>query len=784
MIRHQLLLIYRNCKRYKSTFLINLAGLSTALACVVLIGLWVNDELQMDKFHEKDQQLYQVLSVHNFNNELVTAKATSWKLEQSLVEELPEVQQLAVFVNYGDNVSLSVDDKTVRGQGKFGSNDFFKVFSFPLLSGSNDQVLVNKDAIAISEDLALGLFNTTEGLLGKTITVYQEDYAITGIFENIPNQSSLQFDFMLSYEGLKAKFPDSFTGWGNTGPRTFIVLEEQTNLSQFKSKIKDFVLSKDTNANTTLLIQPYSETYLYGNYENGQIQAGRMVYVNMFILIAVFILIIACINFMNLFTANASRRTKEVGIKKAIGSSRTGLIYQYLGESISLVFLSLTVALVVVFLLLPRFNLITGKQLFLDLEPSLLFIVLGMALLTGLLAGSYPAFYLSGFQPILILKGKLQSTFGEVWTRKGLVVFQFAISVVFIVSVLVVQQQIDFVQTKNLGYNKSNVVYFEAEGKIKENKEAFLSELKTIPGINNAAATEHHLMGHEHRTGGVIWEGKSEDANISFEYGMIGYELIETLGMEVAQGRSFSAEYGDEKAKIIFNETAIRAMGLQDPVGQIIQQWGEEKEIIGVLKDFHFESFHETVKPMFFVFDPAASTHVMARIVPGSENETLEAIEKLYAKFNPDLTFNYGFLDQDYQMLYESELKVSVLSKYFAGLAVLISCLGLLGLAQFTADRRIKEIGIRKILGASVVGIIRLLAGQFTRLVLMAVIIAIPVSYFITDKWLQTFAFRISLTWSTFVIAGMIALGIAWLTISLQTFKAATVNPTGCLRDE
>ncbi len=759
-------------------------GLSTALTSVILIGLWVTDELQMDKFHEKNQQLYQVLSVHNFNGELVTAKATSWKLEQSLVEELPEVRQVAVLVNYGDNMSISVDDKSVRGQGKFGSTDFFEVFSFPLLSGRKDQVLVNKDAIVISEDLAMNLFNTTRDLMGKTITVYQEDYTITGIFENIPAKSSLQFDFMLSFEGLKDKFPDSFSDWGNTGPRTFLLLDEQTEVSQFKGKIKDFVLTKNPNANATLLIQPFSDTYLYSSYDNGQIQAGRMVYVNLFMLIAIFILIIACINFMNLHTANAFRRAKEVGIKKAIGSSRKALIYQYLGESISMAFLSLLVALLLVFSLLPQFKLITGKQLIIDLSPGLWFSVLGITLICGFLAGSYPAFYLSGFQPISILKGKLQTTFGEVWTRNGLVVLQFTLSVVFIVSVLVIQKQIDFVQTKNLGYNKSNVVYFQTEGKIMQNKDAFLSELKRIPGVENAAVSEHHLMGHEHRTGGVIWQGKNDDDNVSFEYGMVGYDFIETMGMEIALGRSFSAEYGDEKSKIIFNETAIKAMGLEDPLGEVVQQWGEEKEIIGVLKDFHFESFHEQVKPMFFVFNPAAAEYVMARIIPGTEIETLQETEKLYANFNPDLLFTYGFLDQDYQSMYESEMKISVLSKYFAGLAILISCLGLLGLAQFTAHRRVKEIGIRKILGASALGIVTLLAGQFTRMVLVAVGIAVPISYFLTDQWLQTFAFRTALNWSTFALAGLIALTIAWLTISFQTFRAAGVNPTECLKEE
>ena len=785
MLRHQLLLIYRNCQRFRSTFFINFIGLSTGLTCVILILLWVKDELDMDKFHEKGSQLYQVLSVHNFNSELVTAKATTGMLEQTLVQEVPEIEQLAVLVNHGSRVAVSVDEKVVKAQGKFGSRDFFKVFSFPLVTGDIDQVLMNKDAIAISRDLAMRLYNTTEDLIGKTVQVaYDEEYSISGVFENVPQSSSLQFDFIQSFEALKAKYPESFGNWGNTGPRTFIVLKPETKLDQFQAKFKDFVISKNPDANTTLLIQPFSETYLFGKYRNGKIEAGRMVYVKLFSVIALFILVIACINFMNLSTANSSRRTKEVGIKKTLGSSRKALIFQHLGESVLMAFVSFFVALIFVFLILPHFNHITGKQISFNVEPVLVLFFIGIVLLTGLLAGSYPALFLSGFQPIVILKGKLKSTFGEILTRKGLVLFQFILSVILIVSVIVVYKQIQFIQSEALGYDKTNVVYFPAEGKIKENKEVFLAELKKIPGVINAAITEHHFMGHEHRTGGVLWEGKNEQENITFEYGMISQGLIETLGMEMVEGRSFSQEYGDEKSKIIFNETAIKAMGLDNPIGAVVKQWGEDKQIIGVVKDFHFESFHEQIKPMFFAFDPVASDEIMARILPGKEQETIQELEATFNEFNPDFIFEYNFLDHSYQSLYKSEQVISTLTRYFSGLTVLISCLGLFGLAQFTAARRVKEIGIRKILGASVPDIIKLLSQDFTQIVTVAIVIAIPISYVFTSTWLETFAFRITLSWYFFAGAGMVALGIAWSTIALQTFKAANVNPTECVKDE
>ncbi len=702
---------------------------------------------------------------------------------QTLPEDMPEVETAACFVNYADNIVLSSNNNSIRANGKFGSKNFFKIFSFPFLDGDSNNVLTDKNSIVVSKKLALAFFNTTENVIGKPINVGEGNFFITGVFEDFPHNSSLQFDFMLSYEYLKELYPESFSSWGNTGPRTFIVVKAQTDIAQFSAKIKNYVKEKSDNANTTLLIQKYSDTYLHNNYQNGKIHGGRILYVRLFVVIAFFILLIACINFMNLSTAIAFRRAKETGIKKAIGSSREKLIYQYLGESIFISKLAMLLAIVSVAILLPSFNHLTQKQLHIPHDRIFILSLLGINLLTGFVAGTYPAFYLSGFKSINILKGKFQSYLGELWTRKGLVVFQFTISVILIVSVLVVSKQVSFIQAESPGYNKENIVYFGADGAIQKQKEAFISEMKKIPGILSATTSDHNLIGHEHSTS-LNWEGKSEEDNVSFEFAWVGYNMMETFGMKTVSGRSFSKDYGEETSKIILNETAVKAMGIDNPVGKMVNQWGQKKEIIGVVKDFHFESFYEKVKPLFFAFNPDETNIVIARIKAGTEKEIIGKLSELYQKFNPHFSFDYKFLDAEYNSQYQSEQRISALAKYFTGIAILISCLGLFGLATFTTERRRKEFGIRKVMGSDGLSIARLLSGEFIIMVLTAIFIALPISYLITNKWLESFAYKTELSWWVFALAGLLALGIALLTVSWQSWRAATRNPVEALRYE
>jgi hypothetical protein len=487
---------------------------------------------------------------------------------------------------------------------------------------------------------------------------------------------------------------------------------------------------------------------------------------------------------MNLSTARASRRLKEVGIKKAVGARQGALIVQYLSESTLLAFFSLIIALAIVWMLLPQFNVITSKHLSMDLSPSFFLSLVAIVLITGMIAGSYPALYLSGFNPTLVLKGGTSGILGGSWARKGLVMFQFALSIILIVSVIVIYKQIEFIQTKSLGYNKDNVLILEREGVIAEKQQTFLEELRKIPGVAGSSSSGHDMTGHNGGTYGVEWPGKNPEDRTEFERITANYGLIELLGLEMKEGRAFSEAGRDDGDKLIFNEAAIRYMGLSDPVGKKVNLWGEQREILGVVKDFNFETFREQIKPAFIQVNPRGTGNILIRIEAGKEQETLARLETFYQQFNPGFPFTYRFLDDDYQELYTAENRVSTLSKYFAGLAILISCLGLFGLAAFTAERRMKEIGIRKVLGSGNTAIVYLLSGEFTRMVIAAILIAIPVSWFMADLWLSSFAFHIELQWWFFAASGLAALFIAWLTVAVQTFKAARINLTDCLRTE
>jgi ABC-type antimicrobial peptide transport system permease subunit len=512
---------------------------------------------------------------------------------------------------------------------------------------------------------------------------------------------------------------------------------------------------------------------------------GRIIYVKLFSIIAVFIILIACINFMNLTTAKASRRIKEIGIKKAVGAGRRTLVLQYLGESMLVAFLSLAIAVLAVDVLLPQFNSITGKHLSLDLSANLAFSLLAITVFTGLVSGSYPALYLSKFSPAIVLKGKFNTSTGEQWARKGLVVFQFTISIIFIVSVWVIYKQLEFVQTKHLGYEKDNIIYFKTEGKVVEQSEAFINEMKSIPGVLNASSMWGSIMGlTSFTTGDFDWEGRNDDEIIQFEHLGVDFDMIELLGIKMAAGRSFSRSSPSDTSRIILNEAAIKIMNVKDPVGKKFGLWGRQYEIVGIAKNFHFKSLHEDVKPFFLRVTPDDFNKVLVKIEAGKEEETIGRIKEFYKTFNPGFAFDYDFLDSEYQALYSAEKKVATLSRYFAGLTILISCLGLFGLASFTAERRLKEIGIRKVMGSSVSGIVYLLSSDFNKIVLTAIIIALPLSYFGTKSWLNNFAYRIDLEWWYFPAAGLVAFAIAWLTVGMQAYKAARVNPTKCLRDE
>jgi putative ABC transport system permease protein len=792
MLKHYLLSIYRSFKRFKSTFLINLIGLSTGLACVLFIFLWVNDELHFDKFHEKENQLYQVMANHHNTERIITIESTPDLLAETLAEELPEVEYASAVIppNLIGKFVIADKNKKFKAAGQFAGKDFFNIFSYKLIHGSKSNVLSNKSSIVISRQLASKIFNTTEDIIGKTLDWQLLNISvpvvISGVFENTPSNSSAQFDFLLPFEAWK-DFSNKVgrpINWDNHAPYTYLILKKGTDIEHFNKKIAGFIKNKYTNSIVTLFTRKYSDGYLYGKYENGMQVGGRIEYVRIFSIIAIFILMIACINFMNLSTARAGCRLKEVGIKKAIGAGRKSLILQYIGESLVMTLLSLAITFILVELFLPQFNQVTGKQLSLHFNFNFIISLFIIALFTGLLSGSYPALYLSRFNPVSILKGKSGSSPRELLARKGLVIFQFCLSIIFIVSVLIVYKQVKFIQTKDPGYKKDNIIYFDKEGPASANHESFISELKKIPGVINASMIGSTLAGSQSTTGGLGWEGKNPNDVIYFEEMFVGYDILETLGIKMKEGRTFSKDFGAENSKIIFNEAAIKVMGMKDPVGKTVYHYSGNKEIIGVVKDFNFESFHEVVKPLLFRIAPEYTTKFMVKLKGGKEKETIERLQSFYKKYNAGYSFDFKFLDEDYQTQYAAEKRVESLSKYFAGLAIIISCLGLFGLAAFTAEQRRKEIGIRKVLGANTNRIVIYLSKDFLILVLISFVIASPVAWFITNNWLQDFAYRIDISWWMFALSGGIALVIALATVSFQAIKAAMANPVESLRYE
>ncbi|MEM9720908.1 MAG: ABC transporter permease [Bacteroidota bacterium] len=789
MFRHNLLLSYRNSLRHKGTFFINLIGLSSGIASALLIFLWVKDELHVDKFHTNDDQIYQVMLNAESSSGISTLEWTPGPLAQSLVNEISEVKYATSVIppaTYTISGVLSVDNSRIKAEAKYAGNTYFSIFSYSLIEGDKNEVLKDLNNIVISERMAMKLFNTTSNIVGNTIVWEQGDltgnYLISGIFKEIPANASVHFDVVLNYELYKRKHPE-LVQWSFNSPSTYVMLEEQAQRIEFADKITDLIKRKDPTSQFTLIPRKYSDQHLYGNFENGKVSGGKIIYVRIFAIIAVFILLIACINFMNLATARASRRFKELGIKKAIGTKRATLILQYLSEAMLITFFSLFVALLLVILLLPQFNQITGKQLTLVLDPIIIATLVGITSLTGLVAGSYPAFYLSGFNPIKILRGEVITSPTSLWVRKGFVVFQFTISIILIVSVLVIYKQLQYVQEKNLGFQKDNVLIFEIDKLEDQPLNIFLNEIQNLPGVINSSTMKGNLTSGDHNhTPGLTWEGLIPGEEVNFTDIVIGLDFFETLGITMVEGRTFSRDFGSESSKIIFNQTAIERMGLDNPIGKTVNLWGENKQIIGVVSDFHYESLYTDIKPCFFRLTSEA-TNVLVKIRAGKEKETLAQLQDFYQD-HKGIPLEYQFLDESYHRLYASEQLVSVLSRYFASLAIIISCLGLFGLASFTAELRLKEIGIRKILGISNLGVVRLLSRDFTNIVLVAIVIALPISYFIAQRWLEGFFFSIDLVWWYFASAGLLILLIAWLTVGLQTLKAARINPVDTLRNE
>ncbi|WP_295798771.1 ABC transporter permease [Mucilaginibacter sp.] len=788
MFKNYIKIAFRNLKKDRQFTFLNVVGLSAGIACTLLIYLWVHDEMSYDKFFDNDNRLYQVMEHRKGGEVDGISDESSGLVSETLIVQNPEVEYATPVApaDWWQKFTLTVGDKNLKATGQYVGKDYFNVFSFKMIKGKKGDVLAAKNNIVISDELAKKLFNSTENAIGKAIKFqHDKDFFVSGVFEKLPIHSSQQFDFVLSF-GYLADVQGWVKTWPNGGPHNYVLLKNGADANKLSHNITDMITKADGDTTRHLFLSKFSDIYLKHTFNHGSRIGGKEEYVKLFSVIALFILIIACINFMNLSTAKASGRMKEVGIKKVVGAERSQLIIQFLSESVLMAFFTTLLAVCIAWLLLPQFNQLTGKQITLTFDSTLILTLTGIMLFTGLVSGSYPALYLSKFNPLAILKGKLKSSVSELIARKGLVVFQFTLSVTLIVAVLVVYRQIQYIQSTSLGYNKNNVIRIDSEGKLAGNEDRFATELKNISGVVNASYTQHNIVGRNYATGGLSWDGNvAADQAIYFEGFFGGFNLTETLGMQVIAGRSFSKNYGAEGNKILLNEAAVKTMHLKNPVGANIKAYGSNHQVIGVVKDFHFESLHEIVKPSFIMLNGGSPYNkMMIRIKDDHQKETIAQIRRLYESFNPGFPFAYSFLDEAYQKQYETETRVSLLSEYFSVLAILISCLGLFGLVAFTAQKRQKEIGIRKVIGASVNSIALMLTQDFLKLVSIAVIIAFPLSWWLMNKWLNSFAYRIDLGPGVFIIACAAVVLITVLTVSFQAVKAAVANPVKSLRSE
>lgn len=788
MIRNYLKVAWRNVVKNKAHTFINMAGLSVGLACSLLIMLWVQNELNMDAFHKSGPNLYQVYEQQHFDNKVTGQYYTPGVLAAELKRVIPEVQY-AVSTSFEEEHTFKVGDKIIKLTGGSADADFFKMFSYPLLQGNEQNSLRTISDISISKNMAEAFFGSTQAAMGRTLRLdNRKDFIVTSVFANVGANSSIKFDYLVNWLSYLQDNPWA-KDWGNNTPYTYLQLRPDANPDLVDQKIRHLLenLDKDEKKGTftqELALQRFDQVYLHSNFKEGKIDGGRIEYVNLFSIVAVFILLIACINFMNLTTARSVKRAKEIGVRKAVGAIRGTLIRQFISESLLLTAMAVMVSLLIITALMPLFNQITQKQIELPFHELKFWAeLLIITLVTGVVSGSYPALFLSSFNPVKVLKGTLKLDSGTTLFRKGLVVFQFVLSVVLITGTIIISRQVTYIQSINLGFDRENMVYVPLEGNLLKDYDVFKQEALKMPGIKAITRSTSPPTHITPSTVGVEWQGKTPGTSISFSDASVGYDFIRTCKLNMVAGRDFSKTFATDSDAYIINETAASRLGYADPIGKPITMWGNKGKIIGVVKDFHFSSLHDQIKPLILRFGGNYGS-ILVRTMPGKTKEALASLQTVAKQLNPDFQFTYTFSDDDYSKLYNSEQIVSKLSDGFAFLAIFISCLGLLGLAMFTAEQRLKEIGIRKVLGASVGSLFTLLSSEFLLLVIVALLIATPVAWFGMNKWIQNFAYHTPIQWWIFALSGGIIILIALATVSLQAIKAALVNPIKSLRSE
>lgn len=815
MIKHYLLMAFRNLVRHKAFGAINIVGLALGMTCCIFIYLWIEDEKSMDNFHVNGDHLFNVYQTITAEGRVEGSYNTPIQYDSlgriipiaDIGQVAPEVKSISFFATgyelpWGHPETLQVGDRIHKWNGARANENFLTMFSYPVIAGDAATALRGLNSMAISKKLAAVYFGSPENAIGKSIRYENSaDFVVNAVFENLPNQSTQQFEFLLNWESQMTRLP-----WASPVALTTLQLVDGADVRNVEAKLNRLMQSRmDPQApfKIQLGLQPFRDQYLIAQFVNGKPAGGRIQYVNIFTAVALFILVIACINFMNLATARSIRRAKEVGVRKAVGSSRVGLIGQFFGESMVFSFIALLLSIVLVYCLLPAFNLFTGKSIALPFHSVRTVLgLLSLIVVTGFVSGSYPALFLSSLKPAGILKGALRFSKTSIFFRKGLASFQFAISIALLIGTIVMTRQTQFISNANIGYDRENLIYISIEGVLsgQQGYERFKHELTKIPGVlmvDRATETPHAMtfivdLAEDGKTetaddsDAINWEGKVNGSHAGFKPMSVGFDFIPTLNLKVAEGRGFSRQFSTDSADaFMVNEEAVKQMGMKDPIGKWVSAWNKKGHIVGVLKNYNTHSLHETIKPLIVdVKEYENFGVVMVRLEAGKTKETLTEIGKVYKDINPSYAFSYQFLDEEYDKLYRSEQVVSKLSSAFAVLAIIISCLGLLGLVMFSAEQRTKEFGIRKVLGASVRNIVGLLSQDFLKLVIISFCVAAPLAGYIMHQWLQNFAYKIELSWWIFALAGVVALLIALLTIAYQAIQSATTNPVKSLKVE
>jgi len=787
MLKNFFKITFRNLLRNKAFAAINILGLTIGMASAILILLWVQSELGYDRFYGKIDRLYMMYNRDKFDGEMHAWNSTPTIMATTLKKDYPEVEDATRFTNV--TFLVSVDEKHLNIRGAFADSSFLSMFDFPLLEGNAAEALKGNYNIVLTQNLAKSLFGN-EDPTGKTVRIDSNaNFTVTGVLKNLPNNTSFDFQYLLPWTFMKKLGWDD-DNWANNSVRTFALLKSNASHEAFDAKIKTITISHSKET-AQVFSYPVSRLHLYSKDEHGTLVDGQIETVRLFTIIAAFILLIACINFMNLSTARSEKRAKEVGIRKVAGAYRSSLIAQFIGESVMLSLIAFIVALFLVQISLSGFDQLTGRQLCVDYgNPYFWLFAIAFVLFTGLIAGSYPAFYLSSFAPVKVLKGTFKKANAAITPRKVLVILQFTFAIILIISTIIVEHQIEYVQSRDTGYNRENLVYTFLQGDAHKNYRLIKQELLSSGAAVSVTRSANPITQRWGDNWGYSWQGSTEaDKKIDFVRLGSDADFVKTIGVKLIEGRDIDIyNYPSDTTAVLINETAAKMMHFKNPVAQIIRGDAGDPEwhIVGVIKDFILESpFEKQVNPMF-VFGPRQFFQVMHfKLNPAkATSANLAKAEEIFKKYNPQFPFEYFFADESYASKFRDQQRTGWLAMLFAGLTIFISCLGLFGLASYMAENRIKEIGVRKVLGASVTTITTLLSKDFLKLVFIAFVIASPVAWYAMNTWLQSYTYRINIEWWVFAGAGLLSVLIAFATVSYQAIKAAIANPVKSLRTE